>query len=112
MLAISRPMPRICSCRRSRTLLREQDAQAATSREPRSTVFKLPQTALATRRSEGSAPRGRVMGNGATAVAGAQPAQVKKPAKKRKNFLAYITESPPWALLILLCIVANAAILG
>lgn len=53
------------------------------------------------------------MGNGATAVAGAQPAQAK-PAKKKakKNFLAYITESPPWAFFIFLCIVANAAILG
>jgi voltage-gated sodium channel len=54
------------------------------------------------------------MANGATAVAGAQPANAKaKAAKKpRKNFLAYITESPPWALFILLCIVGNAAILG
>jgi voltage-gated sodium channel len=46
-------------------------------------------------------------------VQAAKPAKAK--ARKRRGgigFLAWITESIPWQLFILLCIVANAAILG
>jgi voltage-gated sodium channel len=57
------------------------------------------------------------MGNGATATANAQASQTRaqaKPNKKRGGItlLRWLTESLPFQLFILLCIVANAAILG
>jgi voltage-gated sodium channel len=55
------------------------------------------------------------MGNDATAVAGGAAAPAKaKPARPKGGirFLAWITESALFQIFILLCIVANAAILG
>jgi voltage-gated sodium channel len=57
------------------------------------------------------------MGNGATAAAGAQaPAQAAKPKAKRQQggipLFRWLTRNWVWDTFILLCIVANAAILG